>query len=170
MTDQKLFAGHAVRRIRRASSLTQAAMAEALGISPSYLNFIERNQRPITATVLLRLAERFDFDPRSLTGAAPGGGAEALRRRLADPLFADLSIDRSQLEEWIAAAPDGAVAFARAFDRGGAGGVAAGDPVDTVRREIEPSTRRPGETRRRPDWLRIDGRRTSKRMFVWPAR
>ena len=112
-------------------------MAEALGISPSYLNFIERNQRPITAAVLLRLAERFDFDPRSLTGAAPGGGAEALRRRLADPLFADLSIDRSQLEEWIAAAPDGAEAFARAFDRGGAGGVAVGDPVDTVRREIE---------------------------------
>jgi predicted transcriptional regulator/DNA-binding XRE family transcriptional regulator len=137
MTDQKLFAGHAVRRIRRASTLSQAAMAEALSISPSYLNFIERNQRPITAAVLLRLAERFDFDPRTLTGAAPGGGAEAIRRRLADPLFADLSIDRSQLEEWLAAAPDGAEAFARAFDRGGSGTPLADDPIDTVRREIE---------------------------------
>ncbi len=137
MTEQKLFAGHAVRRIRRASGLTQAAMAEALSVSPSYLNFIERNQRPITAAVLLRLAERFDFDPRTLSGAAPGGGAEALRRRLADPLFADLSIDRSQLEEWIATAPDGAEAFARAFDRGGHGWALADDPVDAVRREIE---------------------------------
>jgi len=138
MTDQKLFAGHAVRRIRRASGLTQAAMAEALSVSPSYLNFIERNQRPITAAVLLRLAERFDFDPRTLSGAAPGGGADALRRRLADPLFADLSIDRSQLEEWLAAAPDGAEAFARAFDRGGAGGVSAfDDPIEAVRREVE---------------------------------
>ncbi len=137
MTNHKLFAGHAVRRIRRASGMTQAAMAEALDISPSYLNFIERNQRPITAPVLLRLAERFDFDPRTLSGAAPGGGADALRRRLADPLFADLSIDRSQLEEWIAAAPDGAEAFARAFDRSREGGALLDDPIDTVRREIE---------------------------------
>lgn len=138
MTEQKLFAGHAVRRIRRASGLTQAAMAEAISVSPSYLNFIERNQRPITAAVLLRLAERFDFDPRTLTGAAPGGGVEALRRRLADPVFADLNIDRSQLEEWIAAAPDGAEAFARAYDRGGAGGTSRfDDPVETARHEIE---------------------------------
>ncbi|MEW6576674.1 MAG: helix-turn-helix transcriptional regulator, partial [Pseudomonadota bacterium] len=113
MTEQKLFAGHAVRRIRRANGLTQTAMAEALAVSPSYLNLIERNQRPLTAAILLRLAERFDFDARSLTGATPGGGVEALRRRLADPLFADLNLDKLQLEDWIAAAPDAAEAFAR---------------------------------------------------------
>jgi XRE family transcriptional regulator, fatty acid utilization regulator len=138
MADQKLFAGHAVRRIRRASGLTQSGMAEALSVSPSYLNLIERNQRPLTAALLLRLAQRFDFDPRTLTGAAPGGGAEALRRRLSDPLFADLAIDRSQLEEWIAAAPDGAEAFARAFDRLSGGAVPQeADAITAVRGEIE---------------------------------
>jgi len=138
MAEQKLFAGHMIRRLRRTTGLSQQAMAEALDISASYLNLIERNQRPLTATLLLRLAERFDFDPRALTGTAPGGGADALRRRLADPLFTDLSIDRSQLEEWLAVAPDGAEAFARAFDRGGAGTASdAADPIDTVRREIE---------------------------------
>jgi XRE family transcriptional regulator, fatty acid utilization regulator len=138
MPDPKLFAGHAVRRIRRASGLTQAGMADTLSVSPSYLNLIERNQRPLTAALLLRLAERYDFDPRTLTGATPGGGVEALRRRLADPLFADLNIDRTQLEEWIAAAPDGAEAFARAFDRL-SGGVAAAeaDAITSVRSEIE---------------------------------
>jgi transcriptional regulator with XRE-family HTH domain len=35
MAEEKLFAGHAVRRIRRATGLTQAAMAEALQVSPS---------------------------------------------------------------------------------------------------------------------------------------
>ncbi|MGB5021973.1 helix-turn-helix domain-containing protein, partial [Sphingorhabdus sp.] len=70
MAEQKLFAGAAVRRIRRANGLTQTAMAEALAVSPSYLNLIERNQRPLTAAILLRLAERFDFDARTLTGAA----------------------------------------------------------------------------------------------------
>lgn len=138
MPDAKLYAGHAVRRIRRANGLTQAAMASVLDVSPSYLNLIERNQRPLTAAIMLRLAERYDFDPRTLTGATPGGGAEALRRRLSDPLFADLNIDRAQIEEWIAASPDAAEAFARAFDRLSGGAAAQEqDTISAVRREIE---------------------------------
>ncbi len=140
MAEQKLFAGHSVRRIRRANGLTQSAMADALGISASYLNLIERNQRPLTAPIMLRLAERYDFDARTLTGATPGGGVEAIRKRLSDPLFADLQVDRSQIEDWIAAAPDAAEAFARAFDNIGKGTNVAGraaDPVAAVRAEIE---------------------------------
>jgi XRE family transcriptional regulator, fatty acid utilization regulator len=135
----KLIAGHQLRRVRRAAGLNQAAMAEQLGISASYLNLIERNQRPLTAQVLVRLTELFDFDPRSLNAAAPGGGAEAMRRRLGDPLFADLEIDRAELEEWLAGAPGGAEAFARAYDRleGGAAAPAGDDPLALVRREIE---------------------------------
>lgn len=143
MSGAKVIAGHAVRRLRRQNGLSQAAMAEMLDISPSYLNLIERNQRPVSAALLVRLVETFDFDPRALTSDAPGGGAAAMRRRLADPLFADLEIDRTELEEWLAAAPGGAEAFARAFDRlAGAGGDAANtpatpDPTLSVRREIE---------------------------------
>lgn len=139
MADQKLFAGHAVRRLRRGGGLTQAAMAEMLGVSPSYLNLVERNQRPVSATLMLRLAETFDFDPRALAAAEPGGGADAIRRRLADPLFADLEVDRTEVEEWLAGAPGGAEAFARAYDRIGAGPAAAStpDPAVAVRREIE---------------------------------
>jgi len=117
-------------------------MAEALAISPSYLNLIERNQRPLSAALILRLAERFDFDPRALAAGEPGGGAAAIRRRLADPMFADLEIDRAEVEEWLAGAPGGAEAFARAYDRlGGVGttgpGDTAPDPIAAVRREIE---------------------------------
>lgn len=140
MADQKLFAGHVIRRIRRSGGLTQVAMAEALDISPSYLNLIERNQRPLTASLMLRLAEQYDFDARLLGQSAPGGGAEAIRRRLSDPLFADLAIDRAQLEEWVGAYPEAAEAFARAFDRSvsAAGAVVPGhDASGAVRREIE---------------------------------
>ncbi len=63
----KLLAGHAVRRLRRGAGLTQVALAAALDISPSYLNLIERNQRPLSAGLMLRLTERFDFDPRALS-------------------------------------------------------------------------------------------------------
>ncbi len=47
MAERKIFAGPKVRRIRNGLGLTQSAMAEELGISPSYLNLIERNQRPL---------------------------------------------------------------------------------------------------------------------------
>ena len=141
MPDSKLFAGHRIKRLRRRSGLTQAAMAETLDISPSYLNLVERNQRPLSATLLLRLAERFDFDPRILTDEEPGGGEEGLRRRLADPLFAELDIDRAELQEWLAAAPGGVEAFALAFDQisraGSAEGKGRHDPISPVRREIE---------------------------------
>lgn len=142
MTDARLLAGHAIRRLRRQQGLTQAALAKALDISPSYLNLIERNQRPLTAALLLRLAERFDIDPRRLGAEEPAGGIDGLRRRLSDALFADMEIDRTEMEDWLAAAPGGAEAFARAYDRlreGGGGGAPAGEaaPVQAVRQEIE---------------------------------
>lgn len=138
MAEHKLFAGHTVRRLRRTQGLSQAALAEALEISPSYLNLIERNQRPLTAALLLKLADQFDTDPRVLAGEGdPGGGMDAMRRRLADPLFADLEIDRTEIEEWLAAAPAGAEAFARAFDRVGIAAGTESDAFTEVRSEIE---------------------------------
>ncbi len=112
-------------------------MAQTLAISASYLNLIERNQRPLTASILLRLAEHYDFDARTLAAEAPGGGAEALRRRLADPIFADLALDRIAVDDWIASSPEAAEAFARAFDRHAGSISAAVDPIVPVRREIE---------------------------------
>lgn len=76
MSTAKLIAGHAVRRLRRQQGLSQAAMAEMLDISPSYLNLIERNQRPVSAALLVRLVETFDFDPRALTADAPGAARQ----------------------------------------------------------------------------------------------
>lgn len=139
MAERKIFAGHEVRRLRWQHELTQAAMAEALEISASYQNLIERNQRPVSAALLIRLVDRFGFDPRRIGGTEPGGGAEALRTRLADPMFADLEIDRNELAEWLAAAPSGAEAFARAYDRldSGQGPGASNDPLVLVRKEVE---------------------------------
>ena len=138
MAEASLLAGPAIRRLRRREGLTQAAMAVRLAISPSYLNLLERNQRPLSARLLVELAERFDFDPRSLRQDEAVGGIDGLRRRLADERFADLSIDRDEVAEWLAAAPQGALAFARLYDAGGGPAQAAAtDPMDLVRREIE---------------------------------
>lgn len=138
MPDALLLAGPAIRRLRKREGLTQSAMAAQLGISSSYLNLVERNQRPLSARLLVRLAEAFDFDPRSLRQDEVIGGIDGLRRRLADARFADLAIDRDEIAEWLSAAPQAAIAFARLFDASGRGGLAAADePMELVRREIE---------------------------------
>jgi len=138
MSEAALLAGPAIRRLRRREGLTQAGMAARLAISPSYLNLIERNQRPLSARLLVQLAEAFDFDPRSLRQDEAVGGIDGLRRRLADERFADLAIDRDEIAEWLSAAPQAALAFARLFDSAGTGGTVAGsDPIELARREIE---------------------------------
>lgn len=136
MAASAIFAGPALRRLRKRAGLTQAAMAARLAISPSYLNLIERNQRPVSARVVLQAAEEFDFDPRTLRGDDAVGGIDGLARRLADERFADLGIDRDEIAELLAAAPQAAAAFARLYDDA-APGERRDDPMSAARREIE---------------------------------
>ncbi|MEQ5786800.1 DUF2083 domain-containing protein [Erythrobacter sp. NFXS35] len=137
MADTNLLAGPALRRLRKREGLTQAAMAAALGISPSYLNLIERNQRPLSARVLVQVIERFDFDPRSLREDEAIGGLDGLVRRMSDRRFADLAIDREEVQEFLAAAPQIAAAFARLYDTGGSEKAEGENAAAAARRAIE---------------------------------
>ena len=112
-------------------------MATRLAISPSYLNLIERNQRPMTARVVMQLMGEFAFDPRDLGGAATVGGTDGLARRLADDRFGDLGIDREEVDEFLSASPQIASAFARLYDAGPGGAATADDPLVAARREVE---------------------------------
>lgn len=51
----KIFMGVRLRSLRQERGMTQVALAMALGISPSYLNQLEQNQRPFTVPVLLKI-------------------------------------------------------------------------------------------------------------------
>src|SRR5271170_7124872 len=57
----KMFSGARLRRLRNERGLTQAALAQALDLSTSYVNQLENDQRPITVPVLIALTERFDL-------------------------------------------------------------------------------------------------------------
>lgn len=59
----KTYAGARLRRLREERRLSQAELARVLGISPSYLNQMEHDSRPLTVPVLLRLTETFGVDP-----------------------------------------------------------------------------------------------------------
>src|ERR1051325_11594804 len=56
--------GAKVRTLRRREGLTQSDLAAKLEISPSYLNLIEHNQRPLPAHLLLRVAQVLKADTR----------------------------------------------------------------------------------------------------------
>ena len=84
---KKLFVGPRFRRIRQQLGLSQTQIAEGLGISPSYINLIERNQRPVTAQILLRLAETYDLDLRDLATADEDRFFAELNEIFSDPLF-----------------------------------------------------------------------------------
>ncbi|GEO80710.1 short-chain fatty acyl-CoA regulator family protein [Pararhodospirillum oryzae] len=58
----KAFVGAQIRRLREDRGLTQAALARQLDLSPSYLNQLERNQRPLTVPVLVRLSTVLGVD------------------------------------------------------------------------------------------------------------
>ncbi|MFT4127943.1 MAG: acetate metabolism transcriptional regulator RamB [Gordonia sp. (in: high G+C Gram-positive bacteria)] len=58
----KTYVGARLRQLRSERGLSQVALAQALQISPSYLNQIEHDARPLTATVLARITESFGVD------------------------------------------------------------------------------------------------------------
>ncbi len=86
MAEQKIFAGPRIKRIRQEQNETQTAMAQALGISPSYLNLIERNQRPLTVQLLLKLAGTYKINLETVQSGDVGMVA-GLREAFADPLL-----------------------------------------------------------------------------------
>ncbi|MFI9052132.1 short-chain fatty acyl-CoA regulator family protein [Streptomyces sp. NPDC053427] len=59
----KTYAGARLRRLREERRMSQAELARVLAISPSYLNQMEHDSRPLTVPVLLRLTEAFGVDP-----------------------------------------------------------------------------------------------------------
>ncbi|GAA0496351.1 short-chain fatty acyl-CoA regulator family protein [Streptomyces sp. NPDC046215] len=59
----KTYAGARLRRLREERRLSQAELARRLAVSPSYLNQMEHDARPLTVPVLLRLTEAFGVDP-----------------------------------------------------------------------------------------------------------
>jgi hypothetical protein len=102
--------GGKLRRLRQDRRLTQVQMAEALAISPSYLNLLESNQRPVTVRVLLKLAERFQVDLNSLAADDDERLAAGLMEAFSDPIFDAADVKASDIRDVATSIP----AFGRA--------------------------------------------------------
>lgn len=115
MAEQKIFIGPRIRRVRNGLELTQTAMAEGLGISPSYLNLIERNQRPLTVQLLLKLASVYKVDIEELRGQETGSATTELRAIFSDQLLVGELPGDQELIELADAAPNVAAGFIKLY-------------------------------------------------------
>lgn len=113
MAERKLFAGARLKRFRKGLGLTQAQMAADLGVSASYLNLIERDQRPVSARVLLQLADAFDLDLRTLAADADERLLAGLSEATSDPLLATFELTAPELRELAETQPRAAEALVR---------------------------------------------------------
>lgn len=97
--------GAKVRGLRRRERLTQAQLAERLGISASYLNLIENNRRPLPSAILIQLAQLFRVDLNSFGSDEQGRATAALMEVFSDPLFEPHDLTTSDVTELSAASP-----------------------------------------------------------------
>lgn len=107
--------GHKLRRLRQDQGLTQAALAERLAISPSYLNLIERNQRQVTIDLLLKLGRLFDIDIQAFAEDDAARLSTELGEVFGDALFEGADIRRQDLIDVAEASPAIAEAVTRLY-------------------------------------------------------
>ncbi|MFN7051081.1 MAG: short-chain fatty acyl-CoA regulator family protein [Gemmobacter sp.] len=111
MSTHKLYAGVKLRELRGRLGLTQKAFADKLGVSLPYLNQMENNHRPVSASVVLSLVQEFGFDVTELTTGDAERIVTDMREALADPVFQSATPPLADLRLAASNAP----ALARAF-------------------------------------------------------
>src|SRR5499427_10609167 len=121
--------GRTVRRLRIERELSQQSLASRLGISASYLNLIEHDQRVVSGSLLIKLAEVLHVDLAALSGAEERRLEVALREIFTDPLLAAETVPEEEVAMLAASAPSAArtvLALYRAWRvaREDAGGIA----------------------------------------------
>ena len=97
--------GRTIRRLRTERTLSQQALATRLGISASYLNLLEHDQRAITASLLLKLGSVLGADLDALSGKAERQAEAALREVVTDPLLGLEPVPEAELQTLAANTP-----------------------------------------------------------------
>lgn len=114
---EKLLVGPRLRRFRLTLGLTQARMAEDLGISTSYINLMERNQRALSAKVLMRMAQIYDFDIAGFTGAGDAHLVAEVYEAMRDPFFKGENLSKNEAEDLVNTSPSAARALLKLYSK-----------------------------------------------------
>ena len=100
--------GRTIRRLRTERELSQQALAARLGISASYLNLIEHDQRAVTASLLIKLGETLQVDLATLSGSEERQIELGLREVFADALLGVDDVPEEEIAALAGSAPNAA--------------------------------------------------------------
>ncbi len=100
----KTFVGARIRQLRGERGFSQAALAQMLDISPSYLNQIEHDVRPLTVAVLLRITEVFGVDATFFASQDDTRLIAELREVIMDRDL-DVDVDPAEVADMVGAHP-----------------------------------------------------------------
>jgi hypothetical protein len=90
--------GHRLRELRLDRALSQADFARRLGISPSYLNLIEKGRRAVQLPLLWKALELLSVEPEPFLDSLGKQPVEqSLAQLLDEPLLRTLNLDREDL-------------------------------------------------------------------------
>ena len=103
---EKPMIGHKVRRLRNQLGITQTEMAQTIGVSASYLNLIEHNQRPVTVPLLFKLGQSFDVDLKDFAADDSSRLLADVTEFFADPLVAGHSVSKREMREFVNSQPN----------------------------------------------------------------
>ncbi|MBS2026805.1 MAG: DUF2083 domain-containing protein [Deltaproteobacteria bacterium] len=98
--------GGKVRALRRKESLSQVQLAERLGISASYLNLIENDRRPLTAPLLIKLAQIFHIDLSTFAHSDEARSISELMEVFGDPIFENHGLTNTDIRELARSTPN----------------------------------------------------------------
>src|SRR5258708_24720036 len=96
---KQLRLGAKVRGLRRQKGLSQVQLAERLEISPSYLNLIEGNRRPLPAGLLIKLAQIFQVHLHAFATHEDAPPTSDLLEAFPDPMVESYAITPTQTRE-----------------------------------------------------------------------
>jgi predicted transcriptional regulator/transcriptional regulator with XRE-family HTH domain len=108
--------GPKIRRLRRQEGLSQAALAERLDVSASYLNLIEHNRRKVTVPLLLKLSDLFDVPVDRLAEEEESRLYSDVMDALSDPMFEEYDIRNTDIRDLVEVSPETARALLHACD------------------------------------------------------
>lgn len=111
MAITKLYAGAKLREMRGRLGLTQKTFAAKLRVSLPYLNQMENNHRPVSAAVVLGLAQEFGQNVTELSVGDSERVVSDMREALVDPVFTSATPSLADLRLTASNAPGLARAF-----------------------------------------------------------
>ncbi|HQT64305.1 MAG: XRE family transcriptional regulator [Acidocella sp. 20-57-95] len=103
----KTIIGKTIRRLRMEQGYSQQGLAQKLGISTSYLNLVEHDQRGVTASLLFKLTDILKVDLASLSGVQERQFEVGLREVFGDPLLGADPVPEAEIQALAASAPNG---------------------------------------------------------------